>query len=106
MEATYIGIRLWKQAVEKAGSFDVDKVRVAMASLMMEAPNGMAVKMNEINHHLHRPVVIGEVLADGQFKILSKSDKPIAAEPCSQLLPESKDKGNAPKGKTSDAVKI
>ena len=106
MEATYIGIRLWKQAVEKAGSFDVDAVRKAMAGLTMEAPNGMTVKMDETNHHLHRPVFIGEILADGQFKILSQSDKPIAAEPWSQLLPESKDKGNAPKGKTLDAVKI
>lgn len=70
-----------------------------MAGLTMEAPNGMTVKMDETNHHLHRPVFYGEILTGVQFQILSHSDKPIAAEPLSHLLPESKDKGNAPKAK-------
>jgi urea transport system substrate-binding protein len=105
MEATYIGIYLWKAAVEKAGSFEVDKVREAMKGLTFNAPTGMTVKMDETNHHLHRPVYIGEIQSDGQFKIVSASTTPIRAQPWSQLLPESAGKGDAPQGKTTDAVR-
>ena len=63
MEATYIGIHMWKQAVEKAKSFDTDKVVAAMAGQTFKAPDGFIVKMDEKNHHLHKPVFIGEVKA-------------------------------------------
>ena len=63
MEATYIGIYMWKQAVEKAKSFDTDKVIAAMAGQTFTAPSGIASKMDEKNHHLHKAVFIGEVKA-------------------------------------------
>jgi ABC-type branched-subunit amino acid transport system substrate-binding protein len=60
MEATYIGINMWKQAVEKAKSTDVDKVIAAMAGQTFKAPSGIVSKMDEKNHHLHKSVFIGE----------------------------------------------
>jgi urea transport system substrate-binding protein len=54
MEATYIGINMWKQAVEKAKSTDVDKVIAAMAGQTFKAPSGIVSKMDEKNHHLHK----------------------------------------------------
>jgi len=60
MEATYVGIHMWKQAVEKAKSTDVDKVIAAMAGQSFAAPSGYTLKMDETNHHLHKPVFIGD----------------------------------------------
>ncbi|MBX9716113.1 MAG: urea ABC transporter substrate-binding protein, partial [Burkholderiaceae bacterium] len=59
MEATYIGIHMWKQAVEKAKSTDTDKVIAAMAGQTFKAPSGITSKMDEKNHHLHKSVFIG-----------------------------------------------
>src|SRR6201989_1514500 len=53
MEATYIGVYMWKQAVEKAKSFDTDKVVAAMAGQSFKAPDGYTITMDEKNHHLH-----------------------------------------------------
>lgn len=88
MEATYIGMHMWKQAVEKAGTTDVDAVRKAMAGQMFKAPSGFMAKMDEENHHLHKPVFIGEVQADGQFDIVWKTNGPIRAEPWSPYIKE------------------
>ncbi|PWQ83316.1 urea ABC transporter substrate-binding protein, partial [Stenotrophomonas maltophilia] len=60
MEATWIGIHMWKQAVEKAKSTDTDKVIAAMAGQTFNAPSGIVSKMDEKNHHLHKSVFIGE----------------------------------------------
>jgi urea transport system substrate-binding protein len=73
MEATYIGIYMWAQAVEKAKSTDTDKVIAAMAGQTFTAPSGFTAKMDEKNHHLHKPVFIGEVKADGQFNVVWKT---------------------------------
>ena len=80
MNLSRTGVYLWKQAVEKAGSFDVDKVREAMIGQTFKAPEG-EVTMQE-NHHLINEVFIGETQANGQFKIV-KSLGPVAAEPFS-----------------------
>ena len=88
MEATYVGINLWKQAVEKAGSTEVDKVREAMAGQTFAAPSGYTLKMDEINHHLHKPVMIGEIRGDGQFDIVYKTPSAIKAEPWSPYIPK------------------
>ncbi|MGH8633497.1 MAG: urea ABC transporter substrate-binding protein, partial [Burkholderiales bacterium] len=77
MEAAYIGVYMWKQAVEKAQSFDVDKVRVATYGQTFKAPSGITSKMDEKNHHLHKAVFIGEVKADGQFNVVWKTNGPI-----------------------------
>ena len=84
MEATYIGINMWKQAVEKAGTTDVDKVIAAMSGQTFKAPSGFTVQMDAGNHHLHKPVFIGEVQADGQFKVVWKTGGPIKAQPLSE----------------------
>src|SRR5438552_216076 len=86
MEATYIGIHMWKQAVEKAKSFDPDKVIGAMGGQSFKAPDGFTVKMDEKNHHLHKPVFIGEVKADGQFNVVWKTKGPIKAQPWSPFI--------------------
>jgi urea transport system substrate-binding protein len=96
MEATYIGIYMWKQAVEKAKSFEVDKVRVAMGGQTFKAPSGFVAKMDEKNHHLHKPVYIGEVKADGQFSIVWKTKGPIKAQPWSPFIPGNDKKKDEP----------
>jgi len=89
MEATYVGIMMWKQAVLQSGSFDVDPVRQAVAGQVYKAPSGFEIKMDERNHHLHKPVVIGEVQADGQFKIVWQTEAPVRAAPWSPFVPDS-----------------
>ena len=81
-------IRVAKQAVEKAGTTEVDAVRKAMAGQTFKAPSGFPVKMDEENHHLHKPVFMGEVQADGQFDIVWKTNGPIRAEPWSPYIKE------------------
>jgi urea transport system substrate-binding protein len=99
MEATYIGIHMWKQAVEKAKSTDVDKVIAAMAGQTFNAPDGYMIKMDETNHHLHKPVFIGEVKADGQFNVVWKSKGPIRAQPWSPYIPGNDKKKDSPETK-------
>ena len=99
MEATYVGIHMWKQAVEKAKSTDTDKVIAAMAGQTFKAPDGFTIKMDEKNHHLHKPVFIGEVRADGQFNVVWKTPGPIRAEPWSPFIAGNETKKDEPEGK-------
>ncbi len=74
MEAHYIGFNMWVNAVEAAGTTDVDAVREAMWG--QEFPNltgGTAIMLP--NHHLTKPVLIGEIRADGQFDIISQTEE-------------------------------
>jgi urea transport system substrate-binding protein len=96
MEATYIGIYMWKQAVEKAKSFDVDKVSVAMGGQTFTAPSGITSTMDPKNHHLHKAVFIGEVKADGQFNVVWKTKGPIKAQPWSPFIPGNDKKKDEP----------
>ncbi|MFT3931788.1 MAG: urea ABC transporter substrate-binding protein [Spongiibacteraceae bacterium] len=96
MEASYIGINMWKQAVEKAGTTDVDAVIKAMAGQTFNAPSGFVAKMDEKNHHLHKPVFIGEVKADGQFNVVWKTPGPIKAQPWSPFIPGNDKKKDEP----------
>ena len=86
MEATYIGIYMWKQAVEKAKTFDVAKVSVAMGGQTFKAPSGITSTMDAKNHHLHKAVFIGEVTADGQFNVVWKTKGPVKAQPWSPFI--------------------
>ena len=86
MEATYVGIHLWAQAVEKAKSTDVDNVREALAGQTFAAPSGYSLTMDKTNHHLHKPVMIGEIQADGQFNVVWQTEGPIRAEPWSPFI--------------------
>jgi urea transport system substrate-binding protein len=92
MEATYVGIHMWAQAVEQAGTTNVDAVRQAVAGQTFKAPSGFDIKMDEKNHHLHKPVVIGEIKEDGQFNIVWKTEGPVRAAPWSPYVPESSKK--------------
>ncbi|SHJ25077.1 amino acid/amide ABC transporter substrate-binding protein, HAAT family [Palleronia salina] len=87
MEAHYIGFNMWVNAVEEAGTTDVDAVREAMWG--QEFPNltgGTAVMGT--NHHLAKPVLIGEIRADGQFDIVTQTD-PVPGDAWTDYLPES-----------------
>lgn len=87
MEATVIGFNMWVKAVEAAGTADVDAVREAMYGL--EVPNltgGTAVMLP--NHHLTKPVLIGEIQDDGQFDIISQTEE-VAGDAWTDFLPES-----------------
>ncbi|MYN28372.1 urea ABC transporter substrate-binding protein [Duganella levis] len=87
MEATYVGIHMWAQAVEKAKSTDTDKVIAAMAGQTYKAPDGFTLTMDATNHHLHKPVFIGEIRPDGQFNVVWKTPGPVRANPWSPYIP-------------------
>ena len=99
MEATYIGINMWKQAVEKAKSTEVDKVIAAMAGQTFKAPSGIVSKMDEKNHHLHKSVFIGEIKADGQFNVVWKTPGPVKAKPWSPYIEGNDKKKDEPEKK-------
>jgi urea transport system substrate-binding protein len=86
MEATYVGIHMWAQAAEKAKSTDVDKVREALAGQTFAAPSGYTLTMDKTNHHLHKPVMIGEIQNDGQFNVVWQTEGPIRAQPWSPFI--------------------
>ncbi|HEY8066539.1 MAG TPA: urea ABC transporter substrate-binding protein [Methylosinus sp.] len=96
MEATYIGVNIWKQAVEKAKTTDVDKVIAAVGGQKFEAPSGFTAEMDAKNHHLHKPVFIGEVKADGQFNVVWKTPGPVRAQPWSPFIPGNDKKKDEP----------
>ncbi len=100
MEAAYIGINMWAQAVTKAKTTDVDKVIAAMAGQTFKAPSGIVSTMDPKNHHLRKAVFIGEVKADGQFNVVWKTPGPVKAMPWSPYIPENKGKKDEPDGKT------
>ncbi|MBX9698166.1 MAG: urea ABC transporter substrate-binding protein [Acetobacteraceae bacterium] len=87
MEATYTGFRMWTQAVQKAGTTAVDPVRAAMIGQKLMAPCGYEEEMLR-NHHLSKPVFIGEVQADGQFNIVWRTPNAVPAENWSPFIPE------------------
>ena len=63
-----------------------------MAGQTFQAPSGFVAVMDEKNHHLHKPVFIGEVKADGQFHVVWKTDGPIKAQAWSPYIPDDKGK--------------
>jgi len=85
MEASRTGILMWKAAVEKAGTTDVDAVRKAMIGQKLNTPSGYLEVMGA-NHHLSKPVMIGEIKADGQFNVIYKTPTAIPAKPWSQYI--------------------
>jgi urea transport system substrate-binding protein len=76
----YTDVYLWAKAAEKAGSFDVDKVRAALLGLSFDAPAG-TVKMDDKINHLAKSAMIGEIKPDGQFSVIWKSQGLIAPQP-------------------------
>ena len=87
MEAHFIGFNMWVNAATEAGTTDVDAVRTAMYG--QEYPNltgGTAVMLP--NHHLAKPVLIGEIQADGQFDIISQTSE-VPGDAWTDFLPAS-----------------
>ena len=99
MEATYIGIHMWAQAVTKAKSTDTDKVIAAMAGQTFPAPGGFMSTMDMKNHHLHKPVFIGEVQSNGQFNVVWKTPAPVTAKPWSPYIEGNDKKKDEPEKK-------
>ena len=90
MEATYIGFKMWIKAVEKAGTTNPSKVQDAMIGVSV--PNltgGYATMMS--NHHLTKPVLIGEIQKDGQFETVWQTPDTVPGDAWSDFLPTSKD---------------
>ena len=87
-ESAYNMVYLWKAAVEKANSFDDDKVREALIGIEFDAPQGPVKVMP--NHHLSQTVRIGEITGEGQFEIIETSDGPVAPQAWNQFEPSSK----------------
>ena len=92
MEAAYIMVYLWKQAVEQAGTADdLNKVRAAAIGQTFDAPEGQ-VKMYP-NHHISKTVRIGQVRNDGLFDIVWSTDAPVDPVPWNQYVPTTKGYG-------------
>ena len=80
MEAGYVGVYLYAKAVESVGSTDIIKVRETLKGLTLNAPEGV-VGIDPENNHLSKIIRIGQILPNGQFKIVSSSEQPIKAQP-------------------------
>lgn len=90
MEAHKIGFDLWVQAVEKAGTTDTDAVENAIVGLTTGNLSGGIAKMLP-NHHITKPVLIGEIQDDGQFAIVYQTEDEVAGDAWSDYLEGSKD---------------
>jgi len=90
MEAHVIGFNMWVKAVEKAGSTDPDKVIDAIVGVEVPNLTGGTSKMLA-NHHITKPVLIGEIKEDGQFETVSQTDALVPGDAWSKYLDGSKD---------------
>ncbi|MGY4512392.1 urea ABC transporter substrate-binding protein [Bradyrhizobium sp. USDA 3650] len=88
MEATFVGFRMWAQAVSQAGTVDVNAVRQAMYGQRVKAPSGFEVVMNT-NHHLSKPAMIGRINSSGTFDVVWRSISPIKPSVWSRYIPAS-----------------
>ena len=90
MEAAYIGFNMWVKAVQKAGTTQQDKVIDALVGVSVPNLTGGYSTMMP-NHHITKPVFIGEVKADGQFNVVWNTPGTVVAQPWSPYLDDSKD---------------
>ena len=90
MEAHYIGFNMWVKAAEKAGSVEPDKVIDALPGTEQANLTGGVSKMLP-NHHITKPVLIGEIRDDGQFDVVEKTPDLVPGDAWSDFLPGSKD---------------
>lgn len=88
MEAHYIGFNMWVQAVQQAGTTNIDAVRQAMYGQEVQNLTGGTAVMN-VNHHLSKPVLIGEIQDDGQFATVWETDGVVVGDAWSDFIPES-----------------
>ncbi|MDE5460381.1 urea ABC transporter substrate-binding protein [Bradyrhizobium sp. CSS354] len=88
MEATFVGFRMWAQAVSQAGTVEVNAVRQAMYGQRVKAPSGFEVVMNT-NHHLSKPAMVGKINSAGTFDVVWRSISPIKPSVWSRYIPAS-----------------
>ena len=89
MEAHYIGFNMWVKAVEKAGTTDPDAVIDAMVGVSVPNLTGGYSSMGA-NHHITKPVLIGEIQDNGQFEVVYETPGLVLGDEWSDYLPESK----------------
>lgn len=90
MEAHYIGFNMWVEAVKKAGTTDVDAVKDAIIGVSVPNLSGGTATMMP-NHHITKPVMIGEIQDDGQFDVVWQTPSTVAGDAWSDYLPGSQD---------------
>ena len=90
MEAHVIGFNMWVKAVEKAGTTDHDAVIDALVGVSVPNLSGGYASMMP-NHHITKPVLIGEIQEDGQFSIVSQTPGLVVGDEWSDYLEGSKD---------------
>jgi urea transport system substrate-binding protein len=90
MEAAYIGFNMWVKAVEAAGTTDADAVIDSIVGVSVPNLTGSYSAMLP-NHHITKPVLIGEIQADGQFETVWQTPGLVAGDEWSDFLPDSKD---------------
>jgi urea transport system substrate-binding protein len=90
MEAHVIGFQLWVKAVQKAGTTDTNKVIAALPGLEVANLTGGIAKVLP-NHHITKPVYVGEIRPDGQFDVVWKTEKVVPGEAWSHYLPADTD---------------
>ena len=88
MEAHYIGFNLWAKAVEKAGTTDIDTVIDTLPGLSVPNLTGGTAELLP-NHHITKPVYIGEIEDDGQYAVVWETDEEVPGDAWSDFLPES-----------------
>lgn len=90
MEAHYIGFKMWVEAVKKAGTTDSDAVQDAIIGVAVPNLTGGYATMAP-NHHITKPVLIGEIQDDGQFEVVWETSGTVLGDAWSDFLPDSKD---------------
>ncbi|EAS40918.1 urea ABC transporter substrate-binding protein [Photobacterium profundum] len=90
MEASYLGFNMWIKAVEKAGTTDSDSVQDAIIGVTVPNLTGGYATMMP-NHHITKPVLLGEIQDDGQFEVVWETTGVVAGDAWSNYLPGSKD---------------
>lgn len=90
MEATYIGFNMWVKAVEKAGTTESNAVQDALIGVTVPNLSGSYATIMP-NHHITKPVLIGEIQEDGQFQVVDETPTTVVADEWSDYLPGSKD---------------
>jgi urea transport system substrate-binding protein len=86
MEAAYVSMYLWKAMVEKAGSFDVEKVKAAAEGITFDAPEGL-VTVDGTNHHISKTARIGKIGTDGSITEVWNSGQPVKPDPFLKSYP-------------------
>jgi urea transport system substrate-binding protein len=104
IEAGYNSVYIWKAAVEKAGSFDVDKVTAAAAGLKLDTPEG-PLTVHPKNHHVFKTARIGMVNKSGLIDEVWNSGTPIAPDPCLDTYPWAKGLADGQARAECDAAK-